>query len=258
MTRETVGLVLKTNPLNLAKVAAARLSGKDAVVDSGGIKLVIGTRRGEGVFCALKGRQYEEIIRFLRIAQHINAGSLFLDVGANIGTYAVRVAKQNPSLRVVAIEALPWNRARIRRSAELNRCAVETPECGISDVEGTCTVPLQSQGRASVRAPQPIGSVTFPTVTIDHLAKLYESTPLRLLKIDVDGMCQQALQGGITTLSQCQTVIYFENDAGVANFLRGLGYVVGSWGTDQFKETDEGWALWALPPSFVASAQGLV
>jgi hypothetical protein len=70
-------------------------------------------------------------------------------------------------------------------------------------------------------------------------------------------MCQRALQGGIATLSQCQTVIYFENDAGVASFLRGLGYVVGSWEADQFKETDDGWALWALPP-FVASAPSVL
>ena len=106
MTNHYVSLLARSNPINLAKIAVARILGRDATVSSDGIKLVIGTHRGEGAVCALQGREYEEIGRFLAIAKRLPQG-LFFDLGANIGTYAIRVAAENPHIRVVAIEALP-------------------------------------------------------------------------------------------------------------------------------------------------------
>lgn len=252
MTSDNISLIARSNPLNLAKIAVARILGRDATVTSDGIKLVIGTHRGEGAVCALQGRQYEEIERFLAVAKRLPRG-LFFDLGANIGTYAVRVAAENPHLRVVAIEALPWNRARIRCSSGLNRCLVDVPDFGISDTVGSATIPLQSAGRASVRAPAPEGSITIDTTTLDALAESYAPGKLRLLKIDLDGMCMQALTGGLETISRCETIIYFENDCGVAQYLRTLGYKVGSMESGTLSETDIGWALWAVPPSMIGS-----
>ena len=68
MTSDNISLIARSNPLNLAKIAVARILGRDATVTSDGIKLVIGTHRGEGAVCALQGRQYEEIERFLAVA----------------------------------------------------------------------------------------------------------------------------------------------------------------------------------------------
>jgi FkbM family methyltransferase len=174
-------------------------------------------------------------------------------LGANVGTYAVRVAAENPHLRVVAIEALPWNRGRIRCSAGLNGCVVDVPDFGISDAAGSATIPLQSAGRASVRAPTPTGSITIDTTTLDALAESYAPRKLRLLKIDLDGMCMQALTGGLETISQCETVIYFENDSGVSQYLRKVGYRVGSMESGTLSETDIGWALWAVPPKLMGA-----
>jgi FkbM family methyltransferase len=252
LTNHYVSLLARSNPINLAKIAVARILGRDATVSSDGIKLVIGTHRGEGAVCALQGREYEEIGRFLAIAKRLPQG-LFFDLGANIGTYAIRVAAENPHIRVVAIEALPWNRGRIRRSAGLNGCLVDVPDFGISDTVGSTTIPLQSPGRASVRAPAPQGSITIKTITLDALAAHYAPATLRLLKVDLDGMCMEALTGGLKTVSRRETIIYFENDSGASQYLRNLGYKVGSMESGTLSETDIGWALWAIPPSMIGS-----
>jgi FkbM family methyltransferase len=252
LTSQYVSLLARSNPINLARIALARVFARDATVCSDGIKLVIGTHQGEGAVCALQGRKYEEIERFLAVAKRLPQG-LFFDLGANIGTYAVRVAAENPHLHVVAIEALPWNRDRVRCSAILNGCLVDVPDFGISDTAGSATIPLQSVGRASVRAPAPTGSITIDTTTLDALADRYAPGKLRLLKIDLDGMCMKALTGGLETISRCETIIYFENDCGVAQYLRNLGYKVGSMESGTLSQTDIGWALWAVPPSMIGA-----
>jgi hypothetical protein len=68
-----------------------------------------------------------------------------------------------------------------------------------------------------------------------------------MLKIDVDGMCLKALAGGVKTISKRETIIYFENDPGVPQFLRDLGYRVGSLAGGSLLETDTGSSLWAIP-----------
>ena len=106
MTGHDISLLTRSNPIDVARIAVARILGRDATVSSYGIRLVIGTHRGEGAVCALQGREYEEMERFLAVAKRLPQG-LFFDLGANIGTYALRVAAENQHLRVVAIEALP-------------------------------------------------------------------------------------------------------------------------------------------------------
>ena len=235
------------HPVKTAKIAAARILGLDATVTSDGIKLVIGTHKGEGAVCAFSGRDYEEMQRFMTFAAQMPGGSLFFDLGANIGAYAVRVATEIPQIYVVAIEALPRNRDRIRRAAKLNGCLVDVPEFGISDTSDPATIPLESPGRASVRAANPRESITIETTTVDALAEHYAPRSLRMLKIDVDGMCMKTLAGGVKTISKRETIIYFENDPGVPQFLRDLGYWVGSLAGGSLLETDTGSSLWAIP-----------
>jgi FkbM family methyltransferase len=238
----------RRHPLQAFRILLGRVLNRDAVVECDGIRLQVGTHLGEGAICALQGRGYEEIDRFLKIARQLPADSLFFDVGANVGTYAIRVAKQAPQVRVCAIEALPRNRDRIRRSAGLNGCTVEIPDVAISETEGEARIPLESKGRASILASNAAEVVIVKTATIDALVAGRAPTSLRLLKVDVDCMCLSALKGGLQTLSMLNTVIYFENDPGVPQFLRKLGYRVGCYTNGEFVETDKGWTLWALPP----------
>ena len=118
---------------------------------------------------------------------------------------------------------------------------------------GRVTIPLQSRGRASVRAPKPEGSIEIKTTTLDALAERYAPGMLRLLKIDLDGMCMQALTGGLKTIARRETIVYFENDAGVSHYLRNLGYRVGSMESGKLFETETGWALWAVPPQLMGA-----
>ena len=104
-----------------------------------------------------------------------------------------------------------------------------------------------------MRAPAPQGSITIKTITLDALAAHYAPATLRLLKVDLEGMCMEALTGGLKTVSRRETIIYFENDSGASQDLRNLGYKVGSMESGTLSETDIGWALWAIPPSMIGS-----
>lgn len=133
-----------------------------------------------------------------------------IDVGAHIGTVALTLARLNPNLRVLALEAVPDNSDLLERNIALSgegervtsiRAAAARP--------GTATRPIcygyrhrEEEGDSYVAAHRFVGntwvdrgepefSLDVPGVSLDDLLSQYEIEDVAILKIDCEG-CEWA------------------------------------------------------------------
>jgi FkbM family methyltransferase len=166
-------------------------------------------------------------------------GRNVLDIGANVGLIAVRLA--HAGAHVEAIEPVPENAERIAESARLNGLgdAVQVRQLALGEAEGTLTLIRESDlgsttGNAvSSDVAGDSGGVTVvvPQVRLDSL----DLGPVDLVKIDVEGAETPALRGGRAVIEANRPVIMGEFHSGlmprfghsfldVADLLSPLGY----------------------------------
>ncbi|MBR1219755.1 FkbM family methyltransferase [Bradyrhizobium sp. U87765 SZCCT0131] len=146
-----------------------------------------GTERG-----ALFNPRYNiEELDFLR--QHLPAGGVFVDVGANVGTFAVVLALHvGASGRVIAIEPHPTARARLRFNiGELPFRNVTLVEAAAGDIDGEVTIGTPSTNLGASRVGQ--GDFKVPSRRLAGLLADNGIDHVDALKIDVEGYEDKAL-----------------------------------------------------------------
>lgn len=133
-----------------------------------------------------------------------------IDIGAHIGTVAITLARQNPGLRVLAVEAVPENselmEANIKRLAPGQVTSVRAWAAGPNDLTGTCHYGYRghrdTESDGYIAAHRFIGntwtdlagpefSLEMPAVSLDGLLDTYDIDEVSLLKIDCEG-CEWA------------------------------------------------------------------
>lgn len=133
-----------------------------------------------------------------RIAEEIESGSVFFDIGANVGFYSLLAAlRAGPAGRVYAFEPLPANISLLRKHLELNRIAnVEVFEMALSDYSGTESFVSEASRAMGKLAPE--GDLTVETTTLDALLASGRIAPPHAIKMDIEGSEARALAGGET------------------------------------------------------------
>jgi FkbM family methyltransferase len=174
-----------------------------------------------GEYSPEEGRMFELLLR---------PGDVVLEVGANIGAHTLLLAQAvGPAGRVHAIEPqrrlfqmlcgnLALNDVRNVHARQLGLGAapemlwVSTPATGTAaNFGGVCLLP---QGEEAV-----------DVVTLDDL----RLERLDLIKVDVEGMEEAVLRGGLDTIRRLRPKLYVENDradksAPLISLIRDLGY----------------------------------
>lgn len=179
--------------------------------------------------------EYEPLQPFFILALAEKAGcGVFLDVGANIGVYAMFGTLVPTMERVVAFEANPDTVNELKANIALNGLAIEVQDKAVSNAPGSVSFGVVSRfsGANSVVDTSIHGetafhkAVTVEAVTLDQLFPQPAKRPL-CLKIDVEGHEAQVLEGARTMLTANRAVIQMEgyDDAASARILADLGYV---------------------------------
>lgn len=139
-----------------------------------------------------------------------------LDVGANIGWYAARFAKRQPSSRVHAFEPLPVTHAYLQRNIAINGIAdrVSSYNYGLSDASGSFDffIAPASGTNASlvnVAAATDARKVVGLTLTLDQWCSNQQVQP-DFIKCDVEGAELLVFRGGRQTLSDYRPVVFAE------------------------------------------------
>ena len=139
-----------------------------------------------------------------------------LDVGANIGWYAVRFAKRQPNSLVHAFEPLPVSHAYLQRNMAINDVAdrVHAYNYGLSDVSGCFDFFIAPTGGTNasllnVALAADAQKVVGLTLTLDQWCSNQQVRP-DFIKCDVEGAELLVFLGGRLTLSQHRPVVFAE------------------------------------------------
>ena len=145
----------------------------------------------------------------------------FIDVGAHIGSVISAVRRHDPSIRIVAIEAMPDKAQRLRRRFP----SVDTHACAVGESTGEVSFFVNSKhsGYSSLGKPANVAdkSISEIRVRIEKLDDLVAPKDVDAIKIDVEGAELGVLRGGINVLRKCRPIVMFESAPQTAD---GLGY----------------------------------
>jgi len=135
------------------------------------------------------------------MAKELKRGSVFYDVGANVGFYSLLAAVLLHPGRVYAFEPLPKNLHYLRRHVELNGIRnVETLELAISNQVGTALFETE-ETRAAGKL-QTTGNVRVQTASLDALLNEERIAPPNYIKMDIEGTEFLALLGAKECLTR--------------------------------------------------------
>jgi len=163
--------------------------------------------------------------------RHLKRGDLFVDVGANVGTYSLLVADLGAT--VIAVEPDPDNVDRLNANLGLNDHTAEIWVVALTDTAGpvTFTTDLDSLNHL-----KPDGDGR--TVRGERFDSLIDRRHVHGLKIDVEGAEHMVLKGASGSLAagridlmqlewnECSRDNFGESREPAAKLLNGYGYAL--------------------------------
>ncbi|MGQ4660286.1 FkbM family methyltransferase [Lysobacter sp. F6437] len=162
------------------------------------------------------------------LASHLQAGDLVVDAGANIGNHALFFAKVC-GCRVLAFEAMPDTSEVLKKNVAINHAAelVEVHQVALG-AEAAHAAVLRYD-------PTNVGGTTLSldeagSIDVQPLDELVNQSPVRLIKIDVEGMDLDVLKGARRILSDDRPWVVCEAGtaeayATIREFMRESGYL---------------------------------
>ena len=135
---------------------------------------------------------------FLRA--HVPTGGVFVDVGANVGTYAMVLARHlGTSGKVIAIEPHPVIHARLsfnRAASGVGQVTLLAAAAGPSDGELLIETDGDNLGASHVVTGTPSGSaIRVPSRRLERILAEADISKVDALKIDVEGFEDRVLTG---------------------------------------------------------------
>jgi FkbM family methyltransferase len=146
--------------------------------------------------------------------QFIHPGMTVVDVGANIGAHTLYFSEAVGNTgRVIAFEPQQVLYQILCGNTALNLLRNVTPvNAGLGSVSGSITVPMidyaQGGNFGGVALGRRKSGHEVPLRTLDS----YELDACHLIKIDVEGMERDVLEGAVATLKRHEPILYVEND----------------------------------------------
>jgi FkbM family methyltransferase len=124
----------------------------------------------------------------------LRPGDLFVDVGSNVGSYAIWAAESGAE--VIALEPAEDTFSLLRENVALNGYPINTIRAAAGAVQGTA---LFTSGQDCVNRLDPEGAVETTVVTIDSLIGNRSAAGM---KVDVEGFEIDVLRGSEQALSE--------------------------------------------------------
>jgi len=142
-----------------------------------------------------------------RLVKEIKIGTVFYDIGANVGFYSLLAAKLVGSGSVYAFEPLPANVKYLRKHLQLNGIDNVKPiEMAISDSCGPVSfVTEQSRGMGRL---EPGGDLSVEGSTLDALIRDERIAPPNYIKMDIEGAEFHALLGARQCFEHHKPVLF--------------------------------------------------
>lgn len=153
--------------------------------------------------------ELQAVVFFMELAARCDDASLMIDIGANVGTHTVPIAKtfKGP---VLAFEPVPLTHALLLENLFLNNiknCIPSQKACGGAPGNGRMIhVEERNPGKAQLDTSSPAG-VEISTLDVE-VARL--GRPVSFIKIDVEGHEADVFKGGMETIRRDHPIIFCE------------------------------------------------
>jgi FkbM family methyltransferase len=133
-----------------------------------------------------------------RLAQLAAAGGTLVDVGANLGYFALLWAAAKPENKCIAFEASPRNVDILRRNVRRNgfESQIEVIPVAAGKHRGKVRFdpgPLDQTGWGGVAAANVVDGIEVDMMRVDEVVQ--RDSPIALLKVDIEGADAWALMG---------------------------------------------------------------
>jgi FkbM family methyltransferase len=155
------------------------------------------------------------------LATFATAGTVAIDVGANIGMYSVALAGAVGSAgRVLAFEPVPQTLDKLRRNIALNALNnIEVVAAAAGEAAGSIDIRLANDSAYSsvvqVKQNRATGeTLAVPVLTLDDVWEERHRPMVSFCKVDVEGAEFAVLKGAETMLRMCRPTLLLEGDAG--------------------------------------------
>jgi FkbM family methyltransferase len=152
-------------------------------------------------YCGLQ--EYEDMGFVLHVLQ---AGDLFVDIGANIGSYSV-LAGSCEGVNVVAFEPVSSTFSWLQKNIQVNKLdkKVYAKNIGLADQEGTIyfSSNLDTLNHVVSKHEKNSSSIEVDVLTLDDVMK--EKSPT-IIKIDTEGYESQILNGAKKTINNSSLI----------------------------------------------------
>lgn len=164
----------------------------------------------------------EGVVRLLK--RHLPVNGIFVDIGANVGTFTLVAARRALRGEVHAFEPSAHHFARLSRNVTLNRFEnVVLNQKGLYDQPGEAVLFLPSKagemnnsGAASLytRGGSEVQqfSEAIALVRLDDYVRDRAITNLDIIKIDIEGAEIRALEGARETIARFRPLVFMELD----------------------------------------------
>lgn len=151
-----------------------------------------------------------------RLAAH--SAPLIVDIGANVGWHAIRLALQQPHARLVAFEPNDVAATALETNLRLNHLEdrIHVERQAVADSPGMrelleCDDDAYSSmletGRSPVRVRRQVA-----VTTLDRFVEERNLSEIALIKIDVEGLEWEVVQGAVVTLRRLKPDLFVEID----------------------------------------------
>lgn len=157
------------------------------------------------------GRLPHEPLTHRILEEYLQEGSVFVDVGANVGYFTTLAAQRvGGSGIVIAFEPLPDALRSLRANAALYP-QVDLRESAVGRAHGRATFTVRASGDLSALGEQPGASayIEVDVTTLDHSLETLDR--LDVLKVDVEGGETDVIEGAMQTLRRLRPVLLVES-----------------------------------------------
>ena len=131
----------------------------------------------------------------------VTKDSVVVDIGAHIGTFSVPIAERVKE--VVAVEPSAHTHAILSQTVAERGASVRIVNKGLGAVAGSGSLVARSDTNAGANTLVPGGDIVVSTLDA-------ELTKADFIKIDVEGMELQVLEGGRRVMAERRPVVFFE------------------------------------------------
>ena len=157
------------------------------------------------------------------LADRLATGAVFFDIGANVGFFSLIGARLvGPRGRVIAFEPVAANADALRVNVQRNRLRnIQVVEAAVGRAPGKAPLRIVDHpGGSTLAIPATTDEITgvidVEVVSVDELVAERTVPPPDLVKVDVEGLEEAALEGMYATLVAHRPVVVCEIDGPTA------------------------------------------